>query len=145
LRYAEALAAEGDEATARRDLLAARGAFENGWSVTASNGRADAWLVPLRRPRRLGIWAKDAPLREVFRLHQEQQRRLSEGAGLANATGTDLDSYVAFVRQVNTEFQFQLRRTSIWRIIAAPSRAKKTPENPVSEWWGELRSVERTA
>ena len=28
LRYAEALAAEGDEATARRDLLAARGAFE---------------------------------------------------------------------------------------------------------------------
>jgi hypothetical protein len=119
-------------------------AFENGWSVTASNGRADPWLVPLRRPRRLGIWASGAPLTEVFRLHQEQQRLLSEEAGLASTTEGDLDSYVAFVREVNTEFQMAVQKMSILRLIGAPSRAKKMPEIPVVEWWGELTTPGRT-
>jgi len=43
LRYAEALAAEGDEATARRDLLAARGAFER-LGATLDLQRVDALL-----------------------------------------------------------------------------------------------------
>ena len=43
LRYAEALAAEGDEATAKRDLLAARGAFER-LGATLDLERVDALL-----------------------------------------------------------------------------------------------------
>ena len=43
LRYAEALAAEGDQATARRDMLAARAAFER-LGATADLQRVDALL-----------------------------------------------------------------------------------------------------
>ena len=43
LRYAEALAAEGDEATARRDLLAARGTFQR-LGATLDLQRVDALL-----------------------------------------------------------------------------------------------------
>ena len=51
LRYAEAIAAEGDKAAARRDLLAARSVFER-LGATLDLRRVDALLGEERAPPR---------------------------------------------------------------------------------------------